>query len=86
MAAIPDVQPPTLFRREGNKVIWGVQRCFFAEALMKYSDPELLEVLKKRCCHDEAWADGFSPKLKCKKTKFLMDGDDACEFTCEIVE
>ena len=86
MANIPDVQPPTLFQRSGNKVVWGVRQCYFAEALQKYGDPELIDVVKKRCCHDEAWARGFNPKLKCRKTRFLLDGDDACEFTCEIEE
>ena len=88
VADIPHAPPCIIWEKTKNKAVWGVTRCSFAEALLKLGeeDPETLDVAKARCAHDVAWAMGFNPKMKCKRTQFLLDGDDRCEFTCEIGE
>lgn len=88
VAAMPFAPHTFLSERTKNKAVWGVTKCYFANGLQKFgsSDPETLDVAKARCVHDAAWAMGFNPKMTCKRTKYLLDGDDACEWTCELEE
>jgi len=56
-----------------------------AEALQKAGekDPETFEVLKWIDVWDTGRANGFNPDMKFTRTKWLLDGDDYCEFVIE---
>ncbi len=84
MASIPAVQPPIITERTENMVRWGVTHCYYGDAYRKIGDPVTFEVIKSRCCHDIAWTHGFNPKIRIERTKFLLDGDDMCEWKCVL--
>ncbi|MFC1861311.1 L-2-amino-thiazoline-4-carboxylic acid hydrolase [Chloroflexota bacterium] len=82
---IPDVPPMEIIERTKNKVVYADRKCFFAEQILELAkDPAILDVVKHRCCHDKAIAHGFNPKLKFEMSKFLLSGDDSCEFIVEL--
>jgi hypothetical protein len=84
MDAISFVRPIIITEMTPNKVVVGADKCVIADAFLKVEDRDVLEVLKCRCCHDTAWANGFNPNIRFERTKFLVDGDDMCEFVCEL--
>jgi len=91
MDAIPPVPPLEIVERTKNRCVFGVKRCLYRDSIYKfkedfpeYIDADTLEVLKYRCSHDHGWAIGFNPKMKFKRTKFLLDGDDGCYFEVEV--
>jgi len=87
MDGLPFVPPIELRERTKNRVIAGAPVCFLSEAILKRNlDKDLLDVVKAYCIHDEAWAAGWNPDMKVEKVKFLMDGDDSCDFLCEVEE
>jgi hypothetical protein len=57
--------------------------CYLAEALLKYGDPETLQVAEARCCHDIAAMQGFAPHLKIGWPKSFFKGDGCCQFSIE---
>jgi NAD-dependent DNA ligase len=72
--------------RTKNRYVFRNKNCYHAEAVLKVGagDPEALEVIKCFCSHDTPWARGFNPNMKFKRTKFVLDGDDCCEFVAEV--
>lgn len=86
MRKIPASIPSVVVERTKKRFVSRNIRCLPAEALLKVGaeDPETLEVVKYICPHDTAWAHGFNPKMKFERTKFLLDGDDCCEFVTEV--
>jgi hypothetical protein len=81
--------------RTKNKVVFNTSPCIIAEAYKALAaDPRVvemfggdaIEVAKAHCTHDRGWANGFDPKMKFQMTKFLLDGDDLCEFVAETEE
>jgi len=72
--------------RTKNRYVFRNKNCYHAEAVLKVGagDPEALEVIKCFCSHDTPWARGFNPNMKFKRTKFVLDGDDCCEFVVEV--
>ena len=60
-----------------------LQVCYLAEALLKYGDPETLQVAEARCCHDVAALQGFSPHLNIGWPKSFFKGDGCCQFSIE---
>jgi hypothetical protein len=86
--------PPTVFvERTKTRCVCRTPSCVLADAFMKIAhDPsqlarfggDALEVAKARCDHDAGWANGFNPKMKFKRTKFLLHSDDCCEFVAEL--
>ena len=91
MDTIPPVPPLEVIERTEKRCLFGCQRCQYAESIWKwkdilgdYLDDDTLEVLKARCSHDLGWAKGFNPKMKMKRTEFLLDGDPGCYFEIEV--
>jgi len=91
MGNIPAVPPQEIVERTAKRCVWGVRNCLYYEAVKKVTetfpeltDPDTMEVFKERCGMDEAWANGFNPKMKFKRIKFALDGDDGCYFECEV--
>ncbi len=85
MDKIPFLPPAAVRERSTHRVIVGVSKCFFADAVSKLKlDKDLLDVVKAYCTHDEGWVAGWNPEMKFEKVKFLLDGDDACDFLCEV--
>jgi len=82
---LPFLTPPEIVEKTKNRLVTTCTRCLEAESLLKVGagDPETLEVAKYCCPHDTAWANGFFPNMKFQRTKFLLDGDDCCEFVAE---
>ena len=60
--------------------------CFLSDAILKVGaeDPETFEVAKYFEPSDIGWANGFNPKMKVTRTKWLLGGDDCCEFVFEM--
>ena len=77
---------PEIVERTKKRYVFRCTKCYPAEAFLKVGagDPETLEVVKYCCPHDTAWAHGFNPNMKFERTKFLLDGDDCCEFVVEV--
>jgi len=77
---------PEIIERTKNRYVFRCTKCYQAESLLKHGagDPEILEVVKYCCPNDTAWANGFNPSMKFERTKFLLDGDDYCEFLAEV--
>jgi len=70
-----------------NKAIMKFSMCFLGEAILRRKpDKDLLDVLKAYCNHDEGWAGGWNPDMKCEKIKYILDGDDSCDFLFEVEE
>ena len=85
MGLLPFVPPAEIRERTKDKAVVGVSQCFFAEAVRKHHlDRDVLDVVKAYCNHDEGWAAGWNPDMKFEKVKFLLNGDDACDFLCEV--
>ena len=84
LGSMPEVPPVEIVERTKNRVIFAARDCFIAEAFAEVGEPEILEVAKYRCCHDRATANGFNPKMKFEMAKFLLNGDDCCEFVAEL--
>lgn len=86
LSKIPAACIPEIVERTKNRYVFKCTRCYPAEAILKVGagDPETLEVVKYCCPHDTAWAHGFNPNMKFERTKFLLDGDDCCEFVAEV--
>ena len=85
MDRLPFVPQAEVREHTKDGVVVGVSKCFLAEALQKHNlSGELLDVVKAYCNHDEGWAAGWNPDMKFEKVKFLMNGDDACDFLCEV--
>jgi hypothetical protein len=57
--------------------------CYLGEALVKYGDPETVQVAEARCCHDIAALNGFNPDIKVEWTKSYFHGDGCCQFALE---
>ena len=85
MDGLPFVPPAEIRRCEKDRVVAGVSKCFLAEAVQKHNlDRNILDVVKAYCNHDEGWAAGWNPDMKFEKVKFLLNGDDSCDFLCEV--
>jgi hypothetical protein len=83
---IPSAPMSEVVERTKNNYVFRSRNCYQAESVLKYGveDPEILEVIKYCCPHDTGVANGFNPKMRFKRTKFLLDGDDCCEFVAEV--
>ena len=85
MDRLPFVPPAEIRGRAKDRVVAGVSKCFLAEAVQKHNlDRDILDVVKAYCNHDEGWAAGWNPDMKFEKVKFLLNGDDSCDFLCEV--
>jgi len=64
------------FRNEG---------CLMGEAILRLNlDPDLLDLVKLWCTHDFGRMAGWNPDIAFQRPKFMLDGDDCCEFLCEL--
>ena len=78
----PDMK---ILERGEKRAVWSIPKCFLAEAiLIKNPDKDVLDVVKAFCVHDQAWAIGFNPDIKIRRVKYLVEGDDSCDYLCEI--
>jgi len=86
LSKIPAACIPEIVEKTKNRYIFRCRKCYQADSVLRVAtgDPETLEVLKYCCPHDTAWAHGFNPDMKFERTKFLLDGDDCCEFVAEV--
>jgi hypothetical protein len=85
MDRLPFVPQAEIREHTKDRVVVGVSKCFLAEAIQKHNlSEDLLDVVKAYCNHDEGWAAGWNPDMKFKKVKFLLNGDDRCDFLCEV--
>jgi hypothetical protein len=85
MDRLPFVPQAEIRKYTNDGVIVGVSKCFLAEAVQKHNlGEDLLDVVKAYCNHDEGWAAGWNPDMRFQKVKFLLNGDDACDFLCEV--
>jgi len=49
------------------------------------SRKELSELgMKLWCAHDFGHFAGWNPDMKFERIKFMLDGDDCCEFVCGV--
>jgi hypothetical protein len=86
MAKIPYVRTPSeIVERTKNRIIFRTTKCFLSDAILARNlDKDLMDVVREYCNHDEGWAAGFNPDMKFERVKFLVDGDDSCQFLCEV--
>ena len=55
------------------------------EAILRLDlDQDLLDLVKLWCTHDFGRMAGWNPDIKFQRPKFILDGDDCCEFLCEL--
>jgi hypothetical protein len=89
----PLADPVEVVERTKSRAVWKESRCTVAEAWTKIAqDPALvakygadaIEAAKAHCVHDIAWATGFNPKIRIEMTKFLLAGDDCCQWVAEL--
>ncbi|MCD6369283.1 MAG: L-2-amino-thiazoline-4-carboxylic acid hydrolase [Thermoproteales archaeon] len=71
--------------RKSDKVLEVVaKKCLHAEI---FNDLNAEKVgLKLICMGDDAATEGYNPKLKLRRPKILMRGDDVCHFIWELEE
>ncbi|MEE9612954.1 MAG: L-2-amino-thiazoline-4-carboxylic acid hydrolase, partial [Desulfatiglandales bacterium] len=67
-----------------KKLLMDVKRCRYAEMYRELGIEEFGFLLS--CGRDFAMVRGFNPKIRFKRTKTLMKGDDCCDFRYEMVE
>lgn len=67
-----------------KKLLMDVKRCRYAEMYRELGIEEFGFLLS--CGRDFAMVRGFNPKIRFKRTKTLMEGDDCCDFRYEMVE
>jgi len=61
--------------------------CLMGEAILRLNlDDDLLDLVKLWCTHDFGRIAGWSPKIKLTRPKFILNGDDCCEFIAELEE
>ena len=59
--------------------------CLIGKAILRLNlDQDLLDLVKLWCEHDFGMIEGWNPDINFRRTKFLMDGDDCCEFEFEL--
>jgi hypothetical protein len=93
-AGNPIVPPSEIVEKTKTRYVTRTNRCFIAEAYFRYKEnkrdyhkfggDDVFEAVKSRCDMDTARWNGFNPKIKVTRTKFFFDGDDCCEFVCEL--
>ncbi|MBW1764088.1 MAG: L-2-amino-thiazoline-4-carboxylic acid hydrolase [Deltaproteobacteria bacterium] len=83
---IPAAPPCEIVEKTDKRLIYRNSICYHADAVMEFGkdDPETLDIVKCFCTHDKPWAEGFNPAMRFERTKFVLDGDDCCEFLLEI--
>jgi len=61
--------------------------CLMGKAVLRLNlDKDLLDLVKLWCTHDFGRLEGWNPDIKFTRTKFIMDGDEYCEFLYEMEE
>ena len=73
-----------VIRRSKKALEVVVKKCIHAEVFKKYNAQHI--GLKLICSGDEAVAEGYNPKIKFRRPKILMRGDDCCHFIWELEE
>lgn len=63
--------------REQNKLKFNVTECLWAKTFQDMDEEELGYVIS--CKPDFAMAEAVSPRIKLKRTKTLMQGDECCD-------
>jgi hypothetical protein len=63
---------------EVDRYDYDVIRCAYAEMYRRIGLGDLGFLLS--CGRDEAFIEGFAPKVSLKRTKTLMEGDSVCDF------
>jgi hypothetical protein len=68
---------------EPNKVAYKFTKCRWAEIFRKLG---ATDVGKWFCDSDPVYVEAFNPRIKFKRTKTLMDGDDCCDHVFYVEE
>ncbi|RLI06751.1 hypothetical protein DRO22_00125 [Candidatus Bathyarchaeota archaeon] len=71
-----------VIRKDKEALEVKVTRCLHAETFKKLNATHIGQ--KLICSGDEAVTEGFNPKIKFKRPKLLMAGDDCCHFIWEL--
>ena len=79
-----DAHEYEVIRRSKNVLEVKVYKCIHAEIFKKYNATKIGE--KLICSGDEAVTEGFNPKIKFRRPKLLMRGDEYCHFIWELKE
>jgi hypothetical protein len=74
-----------VYRTPNKAIIRSSHHCWEASAIQKTADKELqLFIAENWCVHDQAWVEGFNPKVKFDQPKHFLRGDDHCEFVLTL--
>ncbi len=71
-----------VIRKDRKALEVKVKRCCHAETFRRFNAADIGK--KLICDGDYAVVEGFNPKMKFKRPKTLMDGDDCCHFIFEL--
>lgn len=80
----PEVHEYEVVRKSEKSLEVIVRRCLHAEVLKRMGAQDV--GLKLICMGDDAATRGYNPRLKLRRPKILMRGDDACHFIWELEE
>jgi len=81
----PFVVPHEVVELTETRYVSTTKGCLIGEAILRLNlDKDLLDLVKLWCTHDFGRLAGWNPKIKLTKPRFLLDGDDLCEFVHEL--
>ena len=73
-----DAYKQVVLRQTQTQFDWDVTRCRYAEMYKELGLADLGVLLS--CARDFAMVEGFNPKMKLRRTKTIMEGNDCCDF------
>ena len=83
----PFVVPSEIVELTETRYRFRSKGCLIGNAILKLNlDQDLLDVVKLWFTHDFGHFKGWNPDMKFDRLKFILDGDDCCEFVCEMEE
>lgn len=82
--AADDAYEDVVLQQTEKQFDFDVKRCRYAEMYKELNMEDLGFVLS--CGRDFAMVEGFNPKMKLKRTKTIMEGEDCCDFRITLLE
>ena len=76
--AAGDAYEQVVLRLTETQFDFDIKRCQYAEMYKELGLPDLGVLLS--CSRDFAMVEGFNPRMKLRRTKTIMEGNDCCDF------
>lgn len=73
----------TILEQTDNTLIFHVTRCRYAETYDRLGVRDLGYCLS--CSRDDAFAEGFNPRIRLTRTQTIMEGAPFCDFHFELI-